>query len=207
VRIARIGAGCVLVVLGVVLLLLAASVRDAGRALARGDLATAAAPRHVHPTRLGGPLPSAVPRWLLAIGDDLAFRRTLADWLRARGVAASPSISSEQASAEAQASLVPFTRGDGDPARVAFAATRLGVLAFDARPAGGGGGPSNEESAETAFRRAVDVDPEADAAAFDLELVLRQTLSQGKRSTPGHQANGKGKGRRGAGSSAPGRGY
>ena len=81
------------------------------------------------------------------------------------------------------------------------------MLAFDARPAGGGGGPSNEESAETAFRRAVEIDPDADPAAFDLELILHQTRAQNQRSSPGQQANGKGKGRRGAGSGAPGHGY
>jgi hypothetical protein len=204
---ARIGGGVVLLLVGAALLLMAASVRDAGRALEQADLATASAPQAIHPIHLGGPLPAPIPRRLLAIGDDLAFRRTLADWLYARGVATAPSITSEQASGEAQAALVPFTRDDTDPARVAFASTRLGVLAFDARPAGGGGGPSNEESAETAFRRAVEIDPFSDPAAFDLELILHQTHAESQRSSPGRQANGNGKGRRGAGSSAPGHGY
>jgi hypothetical protein len=206
-RALRIGGGLLLAGLGVVLLLAAASVRDAGTALERADLAANANPRQLHPVKLGGPLPDALPRWLLSIDDDLALRRAQGDWLRARGVAASPSVSSEQASAEAQASLAPFTQDHGSPARASFAGTRMGVLAFDARPAGGGGGPSNEESAETAFRQAVHADPNADDAAFDLELLLRRTQASGQRNQPGRQANGQGRGRFGAGSSTEGHGY
>jgi len=207
-RALRIAGGLLLAALGVALLLAAASVRDAGRALERADLAANANPRRqLETVKLGGPLPDALPRWLLSIDDDLALREAQRDWLRARGVAASPSVSSEQASAEAQASLAPFSRKGGSPARSSFAGTRMGVLAFDARPAGGGGGPSNEESAETAFRQAVDGDPNADDAAFDLELLLRRTQASGQQNQPGRQTNGEGKGRFGAGSSTEGHGY
>jgi hypothetical protein len=206
-RVLRLTGGLLLAALGIVLLLAAVSVRDAGRALDRADLAADANPRQLHPVQLGGPLPDALPRWLLGLDDDLALRRAERDWQLARGVAASPSVSSAQASAEAQASLAPFSQDEGSPGRVTFAATRLGVLAFDARPAGGGGGPSNEESAETAFKQAVDIDPAADDAAFDLELLLRDTQANGQQNRPGSQSNGQGKGRHGAGSSTEGHGY
>ena len=155
---------------------------------------------------LGGPLPDAVPRWLLDVDDDLAFRAAVRDWVGARAVASATSMQSEEASAEAQTELARFLGDRAHPHRAAIAATLLGVLAFDTRPAGTGA-PSGSDAAESAFRRGVELDPGAAEAAYDLELLLRREQTKGQRNGRAPDPGGKGHSRRGAGAAPPGTGY
>ena len=61
--------------------------------------------------------------------------------------------------------------------------------------------------AASAFAAAVRLDPENEAAKFNLELVLRLFQAHGVRPGSSPTAGGQGPGRRGAGAGLPGKGY
>jgi hypothetical protein len=203
----RIALAAVAAVLAVALALTALSVRDAADAVTRAQLRATQHPTAPHAYSLGGPLPSAVPQWLLGLSDDRAFARALDEARSARGTAGEPGPDGQRVSGESQAALAPFEADRSDPARADLAATLGGVLAFQDSRAQTGGSGTDTDRATDAFRRAVELDPLADAAAYDLELLLHRETATGTRHGGAPTPGGGGRGRRGASAGAAGSGY
>jgi hypothetical protein len=193
-------------VLAVALAVTALSVRTAADSATRAQVRAAQHPTSAHAFGLGGPLPAGVPEWLLGLSDDRAFARALDLARSAEQLASQPGLDAQRTSGEAQAALAPFEAGGADPARADLAATLGGVLAFqDSRAQTGSA--TNTDRATDAFRRAVESDPLADAAAFDLELLLRRERASGIRHGGAPTPGGGGRGHRGAAAGAAGSGY
>ncbi|HEY3614899.1 MAG TPA: hypothetical protein VGK92_14395 [Gaiellales bacterium] len=193
-------------VLAAVLALTALSVRDASDAATRAQVQAARHPTSPHAFALGGPLPAGVPEWLLGLSDDRAFARALDQARSAQALASAPGPDAQRVSGEAQAALAPFAGDGADAARADLAATLGGVLAFqDSRAQTGSA--TNTDRATDAFRRAVEADPLADAAAYDLELLLRRETASGIRHGGSPTPGGGGRGRRGAAAGTAGSGY
>jgi hypothetical protein len=203
----RLALAVVAAVLAAVLALTALSVRDAANAVTRAQLRATRQPTAAHAYALGGPLPPAVPQWLLGLSDDRAFARALDAARSARALAGQPGPDAQRVSGESQAALAPFETDRGDPARADLASTLVGVLAFQDSRAQSGGGATDTDRATDAFRRAVEVDPFADAAAYDLELLLHRETATGTRHGGAPTPGGGGRGRRGAAAGAAGSGY
>jgi len=203
----RIALAAIAAALALALALTALSVRDAADAVTRAQLRAARQPTAPHAYSLGGPLPSGVPQWLLGLADDRAFARALDEARSARALAGQPGPEAQRASGESQAALAPFESDRADPERAGLASTLVGVLAFEDSRAQGGGGATNTDRATDAFRRAVEADPFADAAAYDLELLLRREAASGTRHGGAPTPGGGGKGHRGAAAGAAGSGY
>ena len=197
----RFAPALALVVLAVLVALLAADVRGWQRTFAsddpRPDATWAAHPR----------LPGRLAERLLGLGDDLQARRALR--LFEQNVAVQGRLDNAlqvtAARARAETALAAVAHGQG--ARAAQAGTLLGILAFGDLARGGGSDSSQAETAIADFENAVRADPADEAAAFDLELVLRSLAASGVR-TGSTGAGGAGStGHHGAGGGTPGRGY
>jgi hypothetical protein len=195
-------------VVGVVLLLLALDVSRTRSAFAADDVRYRSAPgsKLWAPTEL---VPGGVARRLLAVDDDLLFRRAI------RGVLLShpetPGFSDPAYvvnRSEATAWLTDIVQQGDDDSRRSAAANLLGVLTFaDAVTDYENRGRLLESSAGR-FRQAIAFDPENEEAKFNLQLALNR--SQGLQLTEaggGTSPSPGGQGSRGAGAGDPGSGY
>lgn len=200
----RPAAAAVLLTLAVVVALLAADVRSWGESLASGDAVYAAAPARAEwaPSARVGSLAER----LLGVRADLASREALKRYAATAGVQArlDNALSVQSGRARAQDALEGVAR-DANPRRAAQARTLLGVLAL--RSSARGSEQGQVDAAASDFADAIRVDPSADEAKFDLELLLRLSAARGSR--PGRESGaGTGQtGRHGAGAGTPGTGY
>jgi hypothetical protein len=157
--------------------------------------------------------PFAAGTELLALEDDLAFRRAL------RAVRASklhdatvsdPRLAVQRTDAAQRLELVAAT--DSDPLRRSRAANLIGVLsvaAYNAAPTGAFQDRSDLlVNAIAGFEQAIEIDPGNDEAKFNLQVMLARgqgllptEASAGRNPLPG------GRGARGAGAGEPGSGY
>jgi hypothetical protein len=184
--------------------LLGADVRSWQRSLAAGDAVYAAQPGAATwsaSTRLGGAAGS-----LLGVGDDVAARRALQSYRATVGLHArlDNAVQVQTLRARAEGELATMARSS-DPRRAAQARTLLGVAALGA--AATGSDQSQLEAAESDFTDALRVDPGYEPAAFDLELLLRDSAAHGVRPGQGLQGGNGPSGRHGAGGGVPGQGY
>jgi hypothetical protein len=193
-----------LLTLAVLVALLAADVRSWHESIESGDAVFAAAPARAEwppSTRVGG-----VAERLLGVRADVSSREALKLYTATAGVQPrlDNALSVQSGRARAQDALEDVA-GGADPERAAQARTLLGVLAF--RASARGSEQDQVEAAASDFADAIRVDPSADAAKFDLELLLRSIAAHGSR--PGREPGaGAGQtGRHGAGAGTPGRGY
>lgn len=149
---------------------------------------------------------------LLAIEDDLAFRRMLR-LLRAsrlRDVTVSDPVLAVRRT-ELTEQLESVVVRNPDPALRSRASNLLGVLALVAWGSGGGNQQDRSElllGAIASFEQAIALDPENDDAKVNLQLLL----GRGAGLVPMEAAGGKnpspgGRGARGAGAGTPGSGY
>lgn len=203
---AAIVLGCLVV--GTALLLLALDVSRLESAFADDDVRYRAAPEETvwEPTEL---VPAGLARGLLAVDDDVLFRRAL------RGVRLShpetPGFSDPAYVVhrnEATAWLIDVVQRDDDDARRSAAANLLGVLSFADAIADYENRGRLLEGAAGRFRQAIAFDPRNEDAKFNLELTLSR--SQGLELTEsggGTAPSPGGKGARGAGAGDPGSGY
>lgn len=200
----RVVGAIVLTAAAVLVGLLAHDVRSVHSALAGGDTTYAATPSRANwnaSTTFG----NAAER-LLGVGDDLALRRALQRYVNAAKLhlRLDNAVDVETARASAQDALEGPARS-GEAEQSSQALTLLGILAF--RASGSGSTQSQVDAAISDFTDAVRVDPRNADAAYDLELLLRETAARGTRVQPG-QAGGFGHtGHRGAGGGQPGSGY
>jgi hypothetical protein len=145
------------------------------RGLAEQDLRFEAVPEQARYTEPDGILPLGLAGKALAGSDDLAFRRELRSFVRARQGAVLDAIRIEQLRGEVQLDLARLSRIDPDRRRRARAANMLGVLALDAQLV-----PTVQQDfllrvrgAIDNFRYAVQLDPSNAEAKRNLELALR----------------------------------
>lgn len=210
-----LAAGLALLVLAAVLGLLAVDVARWRGELAAGDVRYRAFPGDDRLWRPAGVVPADAAQMLLGIEDDLAFRRSVQMVRVAR--LGDPTVSDPRLAilrTDASVQLESVVLGDPHPKRRAAASNLLGVLgivAFNAQGAGGGGAPDRTElllNALASFRRAIELDPDNVDAKFNLEALLQR----GQGILPTEAAGGKrpqagGRGARGAGAGEPGSGY
>jgi len=159
--------------------------------------------------------PFGAGKRVLAIEDDLAFRRMLQN-LRASNLrdatVSDPALALRRSETSEQ--LESIVVRDPDPKLRSRASTLLGVLsvaAWNSTPEMGTSGPDRSElllSAVASFEQAIALDPENADAKYNLQLMLQRgsgllptEASAGKNPTPG------GRGSRGAGAGGPGSGY
>lgn len=210
-----LAAGFACLVLAVVLGLLAVDVARWRGELAAGDVRYRAFPGDDRLWRPAAIVPADAAQVLLGIEDDLAFRRSVQMVRVAR--LGDPTVSDPRLAilrTDASVQLESVVLGDPHPKRRAAASNLLGVLgivAFNAQGAGGGGAPDRTElllNALASFRRAIELDPDTADAKFNLEALLQR----GQGILPTEAAGGKrpqagGRGARGAGAGEPGSGY
>ena len=151
---------------------------------------------------------------VLAVGDDVAFRRMLLllRTSKLRDVTVSDPVLAVRRT-ELTERLESIAASDPDPALRSRASSLLGVLsiaAWNSSPANG----VQQDRAELLliavanFEQAIGLDPENDDAKYNLQLLLQR----GEGLLPSEAAAGRnpiagGKGSRGAGAGAPGSGY
>jgi hypothetical protein len=205
-RVLLLAAAGVCIVVAVFVALLA---RDVGRrqaAFRSGDVEAAdAGPVRTTSWAAHETVPFGLTRRLLAVDDDLAFRRAVTLFRRAHRQAPSFNLGIEGTSlrVQAEAALAHEVRTDGDRRRASVAANLLGVLAVvDATSAGEGATPIERSFFE--FEDAIHLDPGNEQAKANLELVYQLK-------TPPNSLHGsprrRGRSHSGASATSPGHGY
>ena len=154
-------------------------------------------------------VPGGIARRLLAVDDDILFRRAVRGILLSHPEA--PGFSDPEYvvhRSEATAWLTDVVQGDDDATRRSRAANLLGVLSFGDAIADYENRGKLLASASGRFRQAVALDPANADAKYNLETVL--ATSRGldlAESGGGTNPSPGGKGSRGAGAGDPGSGY
>lgn len=190
-------------------LLLAGLAIDVGRwqhGLAAGDVRFQGDPAVRDPWRAPTILPARVSRRLLAVDDDLLYRRAVRLFRLGRPNANPYEIGPLSLRAQAQAELTRALRVDRDVPRRAREANLLGVLfVIGSAVANREDSPTFFEGGITSFRSSIALDPRGEEAKFNLELaLLRQREDVSLRNPVRSSGTGRG---RGAGAGSEGGGY
>lgn len=197
----RIAAAAVAFVLAAGLVLLAHDLRAWDDGVARGDRAYLVTPREARWTAARW-LPGDPAGALLAVEPRLELRRAVQSFVRSVGVPQGIDNGQRRARARARAEVaLAGVAGGGDPPEASQASNLIGVLA-ETELAGG-----TTTRGRAAFEAAVRADLSNEAAAYNLELILRRARVVGTRVGPGSGSGARGPARRGAGSGVPGLGY
>jgi hypothetical protein len=190
----------------VALIVFAVDVLRWNRQLAAQDVSFLAVPEGARYAEPSGLLPFGIAEQALAGKDDLAFRRQLQAFVRARPGLVLDATQYEQLRGELQVELARLSRVDADPRRRSRAANMVGVLALDPQLA-----PTGQEEytrlvqgAIDAFRYAVELDPSNADAKRNLELALR---IPGTATLPPNAPSGSGDVGKTAGLGTTGTGY
>jgi hypothetical protein len=188
---------------------LALLARDVGRvqaALRTGDVQAADTRRTSLPSWSAHELlPFGLARRLLAVEDDLAFRRAVSLFNGAHTLIPSYDQGLEGTSlrVQAEAALAREIRTDANRPRAATAANLLGVLALaDATSADQSSTPIERSIFE--FQAAIHLDPDNEPAKANLELAYQLTAPPS--SLRGNSPK-RGRAHSGASASSPGHGY
>lgn len=198
------------VLVGLVLVLLALDVgRTAGR-IERDDLRFQSTPEPAGLWKASTMLPAEASRWALGVGDDIAFREALRTF-RLSGPRTPSTLSSASFEVRGDAELQLRERVDHDsePSRRSSAANLVGVLTLlGAADVAVADRETFVTRAIEDFRRAVELDPANDDAAYNVELALR-LLREVRRSGEGNQPpqSGVNRNARAAGAGGFGSGY
>jgi hypothetical protein len=183
--------------------------RDVGRrqaALRSGDVAAADTTRLRRPSWVAAEtVPFGLARQLLAVDDDLAFRRSAALFRQAyrRIPSYDRSLEGTSVRVQAEAALAHELRNDRDRHRASVAANLLGILAFiDATTAQDSSVPVERSAFE--FEDAIHLDPGNEQAKANLELVYQQqSVPNTLRGNPRHNRSSQ----FGASAASQGHGY
>ncbi len=183
------GAAIVALPLALFLAVLAVDVLRLPGALEAGDVRFEAAPRRATSPWSGIDLIRGWPaKRLLGVGDDLAYRKALARFLRVepgRVEIYGPKL--ENLRGRVQVELAELSADDANPVRRARFLNLLGAMTLDR--------PTYDQDERDAilrkaiftFRSAVDTDPENEDAKTNLELALRDA---GATNLPGTDPSG-----------------
>ena len=170
------GAGVLAVPLAVALALVAADVLRTPGQVSRDDSRFQTAPMRQAGLWEVGFLPGDVGRRLLDLDDDVEYRRLVGEYLRIEpgkvDFAGFPEL--EALRAKVQFELTRLSRADPDPKRRSRLLTLYGVMTLDIRSLVS----SDERSAivrnaVSAFRNAIEFDPDNEDAKRNLETALR----------------------------------
>ena len=155
----------------------------------------------------GGPA-AGIARRLLAVDDDLAFRRVEQLFVRVHLGASDYGAEAERLAAlgEAQSTLESLARRDASPLRRSRAANLLGILLWENAASAQDNGPLLRRQSLEAFQRAVRASSADDDAKYNLELLTTLLQPAGERRLDVKE-QGDGQGSTGAGIAAPGKGY
>lgn len=197
----------VLLVAALALAALVADVRAQRDALEAGDARYATAPGRAT-WRTSSRLPERAAGRLLAIDDDVrareAIRKFRSTAYRRGRLDNASEVAAARADAEVALAAVARSR---DAAQASQALTLLGILAYGDFARSGRNSAGLAEAAVSSFDGAVRLDPDNEAAKYDLELALKALAARGVRIGPGRGAGIGPTGRRGAGGGIPGHGY
>jgi|1186.fasta_scaffold181789_2 hypothetical protein len=213
----RLLAAAVLLVAAAFLALLARDAWHWSRAMHDADARAAVAPISAAAWRADTTLPSGLTERLLAIDDDLVFRRTTAQALRLSARQVTPATQKQRSIVEA--ALARIVRGSDHP-RASIAADVLGVMLYadppsldqaanpykDATQLGPSDQQTPEQKALTQFAVAVRLDPTNDQAQRHFELLLRTPLPAPHKGVA-RPGGGEQLGKKGSGARPPGHGY
>jgi hypothetical protein len=183
---------------------------DVGRwrdAIDSGDRTSATNPLATIDWRPSTIVPFDPAARIVRLGDDIALREAIHDFLVARHTGEGFDNGDQRTVRQdvAQAALEEVVLS-GSPRQVAEADVLLGVLAFDRSSTIGGTADPGAQSVQ-AFTDAARLVPSDTAAKFDLELVLRALTPVGTRPGSNPSAGSKGHGQHGAGAGLPGGGF
>ena len=206
-RYVRIALAVLLVFAALVLVLVAIDVGRWRDRIDGGDRTIAASPLATVGWTPSTIVPFDPAARIVGLGDDIALRGAIHDFLVARHTGEGFDNGEERTMRqdEAQASLAAVILS-GSPRQVAQADVLLGVLAFDRAATLGGTADPGAQSVEV-FTDAARIDPSDTAAKFDLELLLRALAPVGTRPGSNPSAGSKGRGNHGAGAGLPGGGF
>jgi hypothetical protein len=197
----RIVSAGVALALAVVLAMLAHDLRAWHGGIERGDRAYAVAPPRAR--WVAAPwLPGDPSGAILGVEPRLELRRAVQSFTL--GVDVPQGIDNGQRRARGRARAeVALARvaATGDAQAASQASNLVGVLAETEFQ-----GPTTSRG-RAAFTAAVRADPSNQAAAYNLELILRRARVVGTREGPGSGTGARGPARQGAGAGVPGMGY
>jgi hypothetical protein len=207
-RMLRVVAGIAVAALAVGVAFLAEETRRWPARIEAGDAAFLAAPGGGDAWSLSGRRSARFAGDLLAVDDDLAYRRALQ--LVARGRVARFVFASRWVSliSEAQTELGEVEEATDDPRRRSDAANMLGIVYFDGAQASSVRRSDFLRASVSAFDRAVRLDPQNADAKYNLELLLSRLRED--RNRAGRRSGSPGSGPLGgdeAGLRLPGEGY
>jgi hypothetical protein len=152
-------------------------------------------------------LPTHVSRSLLALGDDVAYRRAVQRFRVSRIGQPAREQADVARKGRVESELARLDRGDVDARRRSLVANLQGVLAFEeARDDEGQRAVLLRRSLES-FRRAIALDGRNDDAKYNLELVLRLLQQAENDSGPGAGGQRGDVRGSGAGAATSGSGY
>jgi NAD(P)-dependent dehydrogenase (short-subunit alcohol dehydrogenase family) len=195
--------------LAVALAFLATDVSRWSEALKAGDARYRADPDEPGLWRPDELAPRRLARDVLALDDDLAYRRAVQHLRLAR--LEGPSVTDPNLSllrSDAQARLLEIVESDGDGIRRSAAANLMGVVALVSLVAEEQDRAVLLSTATRSFRRAIALDPSNEDAKYNLELSLQRGRElQLSEAAGGRDPAPGGRGSRGAGTGDPGSGY
>jgi hypothetical protein len=187
----------------------AMAARDAGEwqtAFRRGDVEAAATGRNASASwSVEELVPFGLTRGILGVNDDLAFRRGVALFRRARtGIPSfDTGLRGTALRVQAEATLARAIRADKDATRAAAAENLLGILVVvDSTLPSGTSTPI--ERAIFQFRDAIHLDPSNEDAKKNLELIYQLTAPP---NTLSGTLRREGRSHSGASATSPGHGY
>jgi hypothetical protein len=180
---------------------LAHDLRRWDEGIERGDRAYAGAPSGARWAAAPW-LPGDPAGAILGVEPRLELRRAVQSFTRAVDVPQGIDNGERRARARAAAEVALARVAEtGDAEAASQASNLIGVLAETDLE-----GPTTSRG-RAAFAAAVRADSENQAAAYNLELILRRARIVGTREGPGSGSGARGPARRGAGAGAPGMGY
>jgi hypothetical protein len=195
--------------LAVALAFLATDVSRWSEAMNAGDARYRADPDEPGLWRPDELAPQRLARDVLALDDDLAYRRAVQHLRLAR--LEGPSVTDPNLSllrSDAQARLLEIVESDGDRTRRSAAANLMGVVALVSLVAEEQDRAVLLGAAIRSFRRAIALDPSNEDAKYNLELSLQRGRElQLSEAAGGRDPAPGGRGSRGAGTGDPGSGY
>jgi hypothetical protein len=155
----------------------------------------------------GGP-GSGVAKSVLAVGDDVRFRRAEHEFVKVHVPARTYAEEAERLAAfgEGQSALEQLSKSDPSAVRRSRAANLLGILLWENAKSAQDNAPLLLRQSAAAFRGAIRASPDADDAKYNLELLLTVLQPTGDRRKDAPEEVG-GTGLKGAGLAGPGRGY
>ena len=202
--IVRLAGAAVCLVAAAVLLLLAVDAHAWQTRMTADDLRFRANPLEQNLWQPEQRAPFGLARRLLGLDDDLAYRRAVREFRAGRPTELTFSPVTTAHRAQAQIALTNIGKNDANALRASDEENLLGVLGFALATQDTSQSRTFLNNSVTAFRAAIDRDPENDDAMWNLEYALAQI----KGSNP-QEAGGRDRlGQRGeAGLKDPGRGY